>query len=97
MLFRSIDIRIFSKFLEIVANSQSALKIIVILGIATDTEMIKDLIPYEALSLCDIRRFRCMAATHYLQEFLDEEIMHPDSYFQLSGRCFEWSLIEFLR
>jgi len=92
----AIDIRIFSKFLEIVANSQSALKIIVILGIATDTEMIKDLIPYEALSLCDIRQFRCMAATHYLQEFLDEEIMHPDSYFQLSGRCFEWSLIEFL-
>ena len=93
----AIDIRIFSKFLEIIANAQSNLKIMVILGIATDTEMLKDLIPYEALSLCDIKQFRCLAATHYLQEFLDAEVMHPDSYFQLSGRCFEWSLIEFLR
>ncbi|CAG5108731.1 Oidioi.mRNA.OKI2018_I69.chr1.g3927.t1.cds [Oikopleura dioica] len=42
--------------------------------------------------------FKCVDSRQasWASKFLDAEVMHPDSYFQLSGRCFEWSLIEFL-
>ena len=38
---------VFSKLLEMIAAAQSSLKIIIVLGIATDSSMINDILPYE--------------------------------------------------
>ena len=61
-----------------------------------DAALIKDLLPYEALSLLDIKHFSCLSAPKYLQEFLDVQLMTSDAEFQLSSQCFEHLLIQFL-
>ena len=87
---------VFSKLLEMMAAAQSSLKIIIVLGIATDSSMINDVLPYEALSLLDIKHFSCLTAPKYLQEFLDIQLMTSNAYFQLSSHSFEFLLIQFL-
>ena len=46
---------VFSQLLEMFSAAQSNLKIIIVLGIATDSSMINDVLPYEALSLLDMK------------------------------------------
>jgi len=87
---------VFSQLLEMFSAAQSSLKIIIILGIATDSSMINDVLPYEALSLLDMKHFACLSAPKYLQEFLNIQLMTPRADFQLSSHSFEFLLIQFL-
>ena len=59
------------------------LKFTIILGVATDIDLMKDLLPYEALSLLDMRHFSCLPAPKYLQEFLNCQLMTTDAPFQI--------------
>ena len=59
------------------------LKFTIVLGVATDIDLMKDLLPYEALSLLDMRHFSCLPAPKYLQEFLNSQLMTPNVPFQI--------------
>lgn len=114
---------VFSKLLEVLSAAQSKLKIIIILGIATDSRkvrnpcnggrlrrqinqflrgfsnfdsMVNDILPYESLSLLNMKHFSCLTAPKYLQEFLDANLMTENSFFQISSMAFEFLLIQFL-
>ena len=58
--------------------------------------MVNDILPYESLSLLNMKHFSCLTAPKYLQEFLDANLMTENSFFQISSMAFEFLLIQFL-